>query len=377
MRESKDLNRFWKRLAIFLLLVVILLGFALLCLNRSGELRPFSSYLHKLNKGQLFGLAYTNHDQRYKFHMTDKVFSPQVLALGSSRIMEIRSSLIKPDYTFYNAGGAIQNIYELPLFVKKLQNNPDFILLNIDQWWFNPAFEVERDNFSSFVYDEPIISYRKVGRMICKFYGDLALGKISLQKMVTSDDIGLNAVCNRNGFDAEGVRIQEQIVNNPQKAEDYNFQDVMKRIREGNRRFQYGSVADTTIIDAIDDFLKLCVERNITVVAFLPPFAPLVYEFMQDTGKYDYMSQIYAILVPVFAKYNGCSLYDFTDVSSLGVKNCDFVDGFHGSELVYNRMIKEILEKETRMKDYFVDIKSIDDLDSVYIAKKIRYHSVD
>lgn len=146
-KERYDICRFGKRLAVFLLLVGILLGFALISLYKAGELSTFQSYLHHLRQDQLFGLAYSYYDKPYKFHMTNEVEHPQVLALGSSRIMQVKRSVISPDFSFYNAGGAIQNLYEIPLFVKMLQDSPELILVNIDQWWFNPAFEVEKQTF--------------------------------------------------------------------------------------------------------------------------------------------------------------------------------------------------------------------------------------
>jgi len=376
-QERYDIRRFGKRLILFLLLVGVVLGFACVSLYKAGELSTFQSYLHQLRQDQLFGLAYSNYDKAYKFHMTNEVERPQVLALGSSRIMQVKRTAIRPDYSFYNAGGAIQNIYELPLFVKMLHDSPELILVNIDQWWFNPAFEIEKQTFSPNVYDRPEWSLKKLGPFICNFYEDLYDGKINIAKVFTSPHIGLNAICKDNGYKADGSRYQGEIIKAPEQQIDFNFNNVQDRIREGVHRFQYGEKADSSLTEAIDDLLSQCVARHIKVVAFLPPFAPFVSQKLQEAGKYGYMSQVYGILLPVFDKYKDCSIYDFTDMRGMGVHNYDFEDGFHGTEIIYNGILRRIAAQDSTLARYLVSEQEMDRLDSVYLSKNIRYHSME
>ena len=55
------------------------------------------------------------------------------------------------------------------------------------------------------------------------------------------------------------------------------------------------------------------------------------------------MGQIYGILIPLFERYKNCYLYDYTDMTYMGVHNYDFIDGFHGSEIDYNIIFQDIL----------------------------------
>ena len=344
-KERYDIRRFGARLGVFLMLVAAIIGFSVICLYRAGELCSFSSFIHPLQQDQLFGLGYSYYDKAYKFHMTDEVERPEVLALGSSRIMQVKRSVVSPDYSFYNAGGAIQNARELPLFINKLHDSPKLILVNIDQWWFNRAYIAEDLPFSPSVYDdEPALDMHKRGQFVCDFYTDLVKGKISLKKVFSSPHIGLNAICNENGFAADGSRYQGDMILAPEVQEDYNFKNVLGRIRDGNLRFQYGDEA--------------------------------VYQRMQETGKYGYMSKLYDMLRPLFDQYEGCSLYDFTDVTDTGAHNYDFDDGFHGSEIIYNGMIRQMVRRDSTLAPFFVSEPEMERLDSIYISKNIRYHSL-
>ena len=375
-KERYDIRRFGARLGLFLLLVAVVIGFSVVSLYKAGEIRPFSSYIHPLKQGQLFELGYSYVDKAYKFHMTDEVMRPQVLALGSSRIMQVRHSIVSPEYSFYNAGGAIQKVRELPMFLNKLHDSPKLILMNLDQWWFNRAYINDDQPFDSSVYDGPEIDLLKLGRLVCDFYTDLVKGKINLVKVFSSDNIGLNAICNDNGFTADGTPNSGDRVIIPEEQDDYNFKDVLERIRLGNNRFQYGDQADSTQISDLEDFLSQCVARHIKVVGFLPPFAPFVYLRMQETGKYGYMSQLYKMLLPVFDKFEGCSFYDFTDVTDTGAHNYDFYDGFHGSELIYNGIIRQIVRQDSTLAPFFVPEEEMDRLDSIYISKNRRLHTL-
>lgn len=375
-KERYDIRRFGARLGLFLLLVAVVIGFSVVSLYKAGEIRPFSSYIHPLKQGQLFELGYSYVDKAYKFHMTDEVMRPQVLALGSSRIMQVRHSIVSPEYSFYNAGGAIQKVRELPMFLNKLHDSPKLILMNLDQWWFNRAYINDDQPFDSSVYDGPEIDLLKLGRLVCDFYTDLVKGKINLVKVFSSDNIGLNAICNDNGFTADGTPNSGDRVIIPEEQDDYNFKDVLERIRLGNNRFQYGEQADSTQIRDLEDFLSQCVARHIKVVGFLPPFAPFVYQRMQETGKYGYMSQLYKMLLPVFDKFEGCSFYDFTDVTDTGAHNYDFYDGFHGSELIYNGIIRQMVRQDSTLAPFFVPEEEMDRLDSIYISKNRRLHTL-
>ena len=89
------------------------------------------------------------------------------------------------------------------------------------------------------------------------------------------------------------------------------------------------------------------------------------------------MSKLYDMLLPVFGKYENCSLYDFTDVTDMKVHNYDFDDGFHGSEIIYNGMIRQMVHQDSTLAPFFVSEQEMDRLDSVYLSKNIRYHSID
>jgi hypothetical protein len=61
----------------------------------------------------------------------------------------------------------------------------------------------------------------------------------------------------------------------------------------------------------------------------------------------------------------------------MGVHNYDFEDGFHGTEIIYNRILRQIAAQDSTLARYLVSEQEMDRLDSVYLSKNIRYHSME
>jgi hypothetical protein len=61
----------------------------------------------------------------------------------------------------------------------------------------------------------------------------------------------------------------------------------------------------------------------------------------------------------------------------MGVHNYDFEDGFHGTEIIYNGILRRIAAQDSTLARYLVSEQEMDRLDSVYLSKNIRYHSME
>ena len=133
-------------------------------------------------------------------------------------------------------------------------------------------------------------------------------------------------------------------------ANDYHFQDTYSRIEEGNRRFEYASIVNPKAINKIKELLSYLKEENIKAVAFLPPFADAVNTKMEETKKYAYMEQIYPLLKPIFETYD-FELWDMSHFSTYSADDKEAIDGFHGGEVAYLRMMIYMIENNSILKD--------------------------
>jgi hypothetical protein len=114
----------------------------------------------------------------------------------------------------------------------------------------------------------------------------------------------------------------------------------------GNRRFQYSETIDEK---HFSNFMLLVgqLERSgIPYLLFFPPFADVINQKIdQMTDQYRYIIQLKRRLSQL-----NISVADYTDAQSLGATDCEFIDGFHGGEVIYARILNDLAGKPSLLK---------------------------
>ena len=103
--------------------------------------------------------------------------------------------------------------------------------------------------------------------------------------------------------------------------------------------------------------------KNIFVIAILPPFADAVNKKMKEIGKYHYQEVIYPTLKPIFDSY-GFELWEGSHLSTYNSNDKEAIDGFHGGEVSYLRLLIYILEKGSVLNNVTDILKLKDDLNN-------------
>ena len=97
------------------------------------------------------------------------------------------------------------------------------------------------------------------------------------------------------------------------------------------------------MLTSLDILLSFCKRNSVTIVGIIPPFADGVNEKLKNSKSYNYLKEINPPSLSVFDKYN-FKLYDFTFPNSFGSNDGEMIDGFHGGELTYGKMLIKMLE---------------------------------
>ena len=164
----------------------------------------------------------------------------------------------------------------------------------------------------------------------------------SIDSNSENNRIGINANLKNSGFRNDGSLYYgseiEKLIHKDSTSEDYNYKNTFQRIENGNKRFNYGNIIRQKSVVELAMFLHFCHANKINVIAFLPPFADQVYQKMQKSGHYGYLNDIYPKLKPIFKKYQ-FELYDYSSVSLCHSDDGETLDGFHGSEVTYQKLL--------------------------------------
>ncbi len=340
-----NMKSFIRKIFLFFTPLFIFFLFPVWVLFESGEFISTEKMisLETSNQKVLFGKAYIPLESNFLVQSIERK-KPDVIALGNSRVLQIRKEFFRDNVSFFNAGGSILHSGDLEWFVSQLSVKPKIIFLGLEQSFFHPMW-TEKTMISNRLRSEKMNfeQFLGIGK---KVYIDFVKGKIPVSFLFQNESsfvtVGMNARIHQNGLRSDGSYFYGEIIRNPQnpKLEDAGFRETFNRIEKGERRFEYADSLSEEGIQKLETFFAFCKQNNIQVVGFFPPYAPSVWNRMtsMNNGKnYAYIKLLMPTVNPLFMKY-GFPLFDFSDVSSWS-KDSEFIDGFHGGEKLYAKMM--------------------------------------
>ena len=353
------MKKFVIRSFLFSVILSIIIILPSIYLYQTKEYLVSVDTLIKTNNS-IIGYKYNRENIReYKLKKINSNKRLDLMALGSSRVLQFRKEMFKE--SFYNAGFLIESISDFKIFLSCISKEkyPKTLIIGLDQWMFNENWDNLKVKKEKTFWTNSYTFYPPVNIII----------KNLLQKNFfynyKSDDlnkIGIKAINNNSGFRNDGSRSYGKqislLLNEDETLEDFEYRDTFKRIEDGNKRFEYSNTVYVEAISELNTFLKFCNSNNIEVIAFIPPFAKGVIEKMNATNKYHYIDSIYNKIEPIFNNYN-FEIYDYTNPITLKSLDNEFIDGFHGGELTYLKIIKNMISKKSKI-DSFVNFKNIE-----------------
>lgn len=356
------MKKFISKISVFSTPLIVAFLIPVVFLFMSGENYKSIDNIVKSKNDYLIGYAYNESNYRYLKQKELEYRHPQtIIALGSSRVLQFRDKMFtKP---FYNAGYTISSISDfIPFIESNLENKkPEVLLITFDQWMFNENWDNLEDYNMSEKQWNSSFNYKASIGTIFNVWSDIFSGKYGFEVLVGSTEqsrqnkIGLNAIVNNKGFRKDGsIFYGDQIhklLSNDSTANDFGYSDTYSRIENGNSRFEYGANVNEKAIQALSDLLLFCKKRNIYVVAILPPFANSVNLKMNESGNYVYMDSIYSKSIEYFKKYQ-FELWDMSNLTKYNSSDDETIDGFHGSEVAYLKMLIYMIKNGSKLKNF-------------------------
>ena len=327
--------------------------FCILFLYQVGEYENLDSIIKmQQSEKSVYGTALHSNNDLYKMALLNSA-SPGIIALGSSRVMQLRQHMFFGN--FVNLGGLINSINQgLDVAPDIAIKKPNVILFGIDPWWFNDQFQSPSSQYNRKIYHD---YYPKLGD-VKSVLGWFLNGKIPFQealKITTTgtSDIGLSGHY-KDGFGPDGSYYYTRLITGKKPHNDKEFRNTYQRIENGNNRFQYSSKSNQIHVDNFVRIVKILEQSGAKLIIFFPPFANAINDRLNEMNEaYGYIEDIKSKL-----RNRGVKFFDYTNAVFLGSSDCEFIDGFHGGEVTYMRILSDLLHKEPSLKD-FVNLKDI------------------
>lgn len=330
-------------LVIAFLAALVLVGF----LIYTGETMPLGMVVAAQMGDQpvLYRPRYEARDMTFKLLSTN-ARHPEVLALGSSRVLQFRSMFFHKDSrAFYNAGAPAWTLRQVEDFLNGLDVDatPRILIIGLDHPWFNDAFftadaapeagDVAQMFFAGRDFLEDVFKGESFDINMYLQRREPNLGGLAL---------GLRAIRDGHGFRNDGSEQYGDFLVAHWLWPQNERQRHMDYVRDGIEMFVYGDTVSETAMARLESALQWCKDHDIYVIAYSPPYMPTLYDTMVERGNHTYMAALVPRLESLFKDY-GFSYFDFSDGEQLGATDDDFFDGWHASERIYIRLYRQIV----------------------------------
>jgi hypothetical protein len=353
------MNFFLTRLIFFLIPVIFFFLIPSFFLITSGEnLRSIQEITSDRKKEYVVGYKFNESNYKYiKWKSINNSDPLDVLALGSSRVLQFRDSMFTGK--FYNGGFTIQTISDFEQFLKGLNIGklPKIIVIGLDQWMFNSAWDSSEIKHSPEYWSKSFNFFPTVNT-IKNVWIEIINKNLPIKRTGNKNiiNIGLGAFIDKAGIRNDGSysygNYTNSILKNDTISSDF-FNNIIKRIIEGNNRFEYGEYFNKRAIKSFIELLVFCQTNNVYVVSFLPPFADTVAQKMSQSGKYEYIVELNQAL-ECLKKHYKFEFYNFGTMNLCNSSDLEAIDGFHGSEVTYTRLLLKMLKENSSLNMYSV-----------------------
>ena len=344
------------KIIVFLIPIVLIIFPIQFLLKIYGESYVDFERIIKENKYELIGQRFTESNTLAIKTIMVNNSKPKVVAIGSSRVLQFREEMFRE--SFFNYGYTTSSNGTILPTLKLITEDspPQYLILGLDQWNFNKKWDKsEYPNYRPRNADIQNIAIKSIPAFLKEVLGSKNVFSIPEGK------IGLNAVKYNNGFRRDGSRDYgnriEKLELNDTTLEDYQFRNTFSRIYDGNRRFEYGKEISLSDLQYIVDIIEYCNNQDIKLFIFMPPFAPSIWAAMERSGNYNYIKEADKHVKNICNIYN-IPYFNFSNSNLVHYSDSEMLDGFHGSERVYGKIL-------LYMAQFNTDINSIIDKDNL------------
>lgn len=340
------------RLALFFAPVACVLALLEVVLWRTGDSWPLAKVLEA--QGQRTGAIFMRGlvDQSlyaYKWKALHER-RPEVLALGSSRVMKFRAEMFGDDAArFYNAGGLVTSIEDLTAFVASLpaDRTPRLLILGIDSWWLRPGrpseqgFRISHDGALS--WQEHLLALRTL--VMDRRFARAAL--VSLRQPDTDGRIGVHAQSRGEGFRFDGSL--ESGARRPDRGRRRGFVDperptTVRRIRIGAGFFKAAPHVSADRLQALGQALAALRGRGALIVGFAPPICSEGARLLETDPRHRRFWLQYRDRVKRAFDEQGFPWVDASSPEQIGLDDRYMVDGIHGGETLHVHVLGRMLD---------------------------------
>lgn len=273
-----------------------------------------------------------------------------IVAIGSSRVMQLRAQHFAPhEASFYNAGGALQNLADVEAFYELLSDGgvprPRVLILGLDPWWLaeDPRHAdttwLDSQSLDDAALD-PVGHISSYGRLV----DALLDGRVTFDDAdyVLSGGLGLRARSG-SGFRADGSQHYGNYIHefdcDPQFRDREN-PPIVERAHKGTKQFRFDQRIETERVDRLIAAIRTV--PDVQTIVLFPPVSSEVFEALESSPRLWTWWGAYLEQVPERLRSAHVMTVVVRTPSDVGHDDRSMFDGFHPSEVLLGAVIPEL-----------------------------------
>jgi hypothetical protein len=298
-----------------------------------------------------------NIDERslQKYIIQNKAKGHDIVAMGSSRVMQLREDFFVPK-SFFNSGLSAATIEDYMLVYGYYSERgilPNKIILAVDPWvfnrnhgfkrWFPLAKDVEK--FEKKYFRSNAINWHSRHTLLnsLRLYLDLFMPDMfqrSILEFGSSDNKIISTTerrTNKRTKLSDGSRSYEYQRHNRSASEidEIVKKHIVEEVPFGLSEFEL----DSTLIKVFGLFIDKCIQDNIDIHLVLVPYHPDYYKFLSQDNKYKSITKVEDIVVQIAADLKIGIIGSYSPLK-VGLDKEDFYDPYHPSEKGMQKLLK-------------------------------------
>lgn len=314
----------------------------------------------------LFGFGYNDYSFIPFKKQLIKTKNPTVIALGTSKVMQIRKEFFMNPSRFVNAAGPIRTFGDLEYFIRSIPDNSDVkvILLGIDQDMLYRSY----DSGIAKEEDSGVVKFTKLFvTMSRRIYFDYILHKYTFDDLIdkskVSNNIGLLAIMYNDGYRADGSYLYGHSMQDPSRVLKVKEQIDIEASQISRAHFYEDSHAEKVFLErnikGLSEILDLCEKKGIVVIGFTTPYPEPIYKaYKESQGRYHNMITTATERVSDLFREHKEPFFDMALTSFFGGKETSFVDRTHITDVSQLNMIIHLAERNKELNS-LVDIEKL------------------
>jgi hypothetical protein len=355
--ERRAVRKFAIRVLIFFTPVVLFAGVIEALLWRAGETWPLDRVIRYQDANPRAFFSRLMIDQgtfRYKYLQVLRR-RPEILVLGSSRMMQFRSQMFgRQAPVFYNGAGLTHSVEDLQLLFERLPPDaiPKVVIVGIDFWWLNPNEKREaNDAFITGAMEDG--TYRWQGHATA--WSQFVRQPDSLAELVRSsigrrrdpNAVGLQAIFHRQGFRPDGSkRFDLKVPTTPEgwRKRLPSIEIAERDILGGGTHFAPAEGASTELYEQLKIALAKIKARGVLVIGYGPPVISEWARLAAIAPRQKENWRRYHEKLPEIFRELGLPFFDVMTPQQIGLDDRYMRDPYHAHETFDMHVLRRFCE---------------------------------